>query len=105
MSEKTKTIEYPEQLAAVAARQGLQMASIEAWIVLKLLDDHGYILKMTEDFELLLCDTQDGDSAEDEPYTILDCIELCQEMNEELLADNLSKKDGDEREQIGRAHV
>lgn len=42
MSEKTKTIEYPEQLAAVAARQGLQMASIEAWIVLKLLDDHGY---------------------------------------------------------------
>ena len=50
--------------------------------MLKLLDDHGYILKMTEDFELLLCDTQDGDSAEDEPYTILDCIELCQEMNE-----------------------
>lgn len=98
MSEKTKTIEYPERLAAVAARQGLQMASIEAWIVLKLLDDHGYILKMTEDFELLLCDTQDGDSAEDEPYTILDCIELCQEMNEELLGDSLSKKDGDERE-------
>lgn len=95
MSEKTKTIEYPEQLAAVAARQGLQMASIEAWIVLKLLDDHGYILKMTEDFELFLRDTLGGDSTEDEPYTIRDCIELCQEMNEELLADHLSNKDGD----------
>lgn len=96
MSEKIKTIEYPAQLVAVAARQGLQMAFIEAWIVLKLLDDHGYILKMTEDFELLLRDTQGGDSAKDEPYTIRDCIELCQEMNEELLADQRGKKTPDE---------
>ena len=96
MSDKEKTVIYPEQLMAISARNGLQLAQIEAWIVLKLLDDQGYTLKATEDFELLLHDNSADRTEPDEQHTMFDCIDLCREINEEALQEECSKKNRDE---------
>ena len=43
-------------------------------------------LMMDDKFHLALHDNQDGENADnDQPYTIRDCIDFCQEMNSELL--------------------
>ena len=91
-----RKIKEANELMAVSVRQGVELAAIEAKVLLGYLEWHDYSLMMDDKFHLALHDNQGGENADnDQPYTIRDCIELCQEMNEELLADHLSNKDGD----------
>lgn len=51
---------------------------------------------MDDKFHLALHDNQDGENADnDQPYTIRDCIDFCQEMNSELLLEEAGKEGGD----------
>lgn len=75
-----------EELMAVSVRQGVELAAIEAKVLLGYLEGHDYSLMMDDKFHLTLHDNQDGENADnDQPYTIRDCIDFCQEMNSELL--------------------
>ena len=73
-----------EELMAVSVRQGVELAAIEAKVLLGYLEGHDYSLMMDDKFHLTLHDNQDGENADnDQPYTIRDCIDFCQEMNSE----------------------
>ena len=51
---------------------------------------------MDDKFHLALHDNQDGEYADnDQPHTIRDCIDFCQEMNSELLLEEAGKEGGD----------
>ena len=79
-----------EELMAVSVRQGVELAAIEAKVLLGYLEGHDYSLMMDDKFHLALHDNQDGEDADnDQPYTIRDCIDFCQEMNSELQKDEL----------------
>ena len=79
-----------EELMAVSVRQGVELAAIEAKVLLGYLEGHDYSLMMDDKFHLALHDNQDGENANnDQPYTIRDCIDFCQEMNSELQKDEL----------------
>ena len=79
-----------EELMAVSVRQGVELAAIEAKVLLGYLEGHDYSLMMDDKFHLALHDNQDGENADnDQPYTIRDCIDFCQEMNSELQKDEL----------------
>lgn len=85
-----------EELMAVSVRQGVELAAIEAKVLLGYLEGHDYSLMMDEKFHLALHDNQDGENADnDQPYTIRDCIDFCQEMNSELLLEEAGKEGGD----------
>ena len=85
-----------EELMAVSARQGVELAAIEAKVLLGYLEGHDYSLMMDDKFHLALHDNQDGENADnDQPYTIRDCIDFCQEMNSELLLEEAGKEGGD----------
>ena len=85
-----------EELMAVSVRQGVELAAIEAKVLLGYLEGHDYSLMMDDKFHLALHDNQDGENADnDQPYTIRDCIDFCQEMNSELLLEEAGKEGGD----------
>ena len=85
-----------EELMAVSVRQGVELAAIEAKVLLGYLEGHDYSLMMDDKFHLALHDNQDGEDADnDQPYTIRDCIDFCQEMNSELLLEEAGKEGGD----------
>ena len=85
-----------EELMAVSVRQGVELDAIEAKVLLGYLEGHDYSLMMDDKFHLALHDNQDGENADnDQPYTIRDCIDFCQEMNSELLLEESGKEGGD----------
>ena len=96
-----KKIDKTEELIAAAARQGVEVNMTEAKIVLGYMESHGSELLMGEKYELTLHDQTDGDSHDaDEAQTIRDIIELCKELNEELLLDACSTTEPDAEEQL-----
>ena len=92
-------IKKAEDLVAVSVRQGLQMNLVEADIVLGYIEGHGFALMSDEQFQMALHDTEEEEKygyTNDQPYTIREAVEFCQEMNEELLLDATGKKQQDE---------
>ena len=92
-------IKKAEDLVAVSIRQGLQMNLVEADIVLGYIEGHGFALMMDEQFQMALHDTEEEEQygySTDQPYTIREVVEFCQEMNEELLRDASSEESCDE---------
>ena len=92
-------IKKAEDLVAVSARQGLQMNLVEADIVLGYMEGHGFSLVSDEQYQVKLHDTEEEEKygyASDQPYTIREAIEFCQEMNEELLLDASGEDPRDE---------
>nr|DAL09575.1 MAG TPA_asm: DpnD/PcfM-like protein [Caudoviricetes sp.] len=91
-----RKIKEANELIAVSVRQGIELAAIEAKVLLGYLEGHDYSLMMDDKFHLALRDNQDGENADnDQPYTIRDCIDFCQEMNSELLLEEAGKEGGD----------
>lgn len=92
-----KEIKKPEELVAVATRQGMEMNLTEAAVVLGYLEGHDYCLLMADDFTMTLHDLTEGDiSSNDMHYNIRQAVEFCQEMNDELLLENAAKDEPDE---------
>ena len=92
-------IKKAEDLVAVSIRQGLQMNLVEADIVLGYIEGHGFSLMSNEQFQMALHDTEEEEKygySKDQPYTIREAVEFCQEMNEELLRDASSEESCDE---------
>ena len=92
-------IKTPEDLVAVAVRQGVQMNLVEADIVLGYMEGHGFSLVSDEQYQVKLHDTEEEEKygyTNDQPYTIREAVEFCQEMNEELLLDATGKEQRDE---------
>lgn len=92
-------IKKAEELVAVAVRQGVQMNLVEADIVLGYMEGHGFALVSDEQFQMALHDTEEEEKygyTKDQPYTIREAVEFCQEMNEELLQDAAGKEQRDE---------
>lgn len=91
-----RKIEEANELMAASARQGWELSSIEASIILGYMEGHDYELLMDEKFRVYLHDGQDGEKRDDDAlYSIRDCVEFCQEMNEELLLDAQSSEKTD----------
>lgn len=92
-------IKKAEDLVAVSTRQGLQMNLVEADIVLDYIEVYGFVLTCDEQFRMVLHDTEEEEKygySKDQPYTIREVVEFCQEMNEELLMDVSSNEQRDE---------
>lgn len=92
-------IKKAEDLVAVSIRQGLQMNLVEADIVLGYIEGHGFSLMSNEQFQMALHDTEEEEKygySMDQPYTIREAVEFCQEMNEELLRDASGEESRDE---------
>lgn len=92
-------IKTPEDLVAVAVRQGVQMNLVEADIVLGYMEGHGFSLVSDEQYQVKPHDTEEEEKygyTNDQPYTIREAVEFCQEMNEELLLDATGKEQRDE---------
>lgn len=86
-----------EELVAAAGRQGVDLANVEAALIRGYIESHDYSLLLGEGFSLTLHDRSDGDNNEnDEAQTIRDIIELCKELNEELLLDAHSATERDD---------
>ncbi len=91
-----RKIEEANELMAASARQGWELSSIEASIILGYMEGHDYELLMDEKLRVYLHDGQDGEKHDDDVlYSIRDCVEFCQEMNEELLLDAQSSEKTD----------
>ena len=94
-------VKRPEELIAVAARQGVKVAITEAEIVLLYMENHGYDLLTDEEYSLTLHDQNDGDSHEmDGHHTIRYIFDMCMELNEELLLDACSSFEPDAETQL-----
>ncbi len=94
-------IKKAEELVAVAVRQGVQMNLVEADIILGYMEGHGFALLSDEQFQMALHDTEEEEKygyTKDQPYTIREAVEFCQEMNGEMLLDASSKDTPDENE-------
>lgn len=92
-------IKSAESLVSVSVRQGLQMNLVEADIILGYMEGHGFSLMSDGQFQMKLHDTEEEEKygySKDQPYTIREAVEFCQEMNEELLQDASSKEQRDE---------
>lgn len=92
-------VKSAEDLVAVAVRQGLQMNLVEAEIMLGYIEGHGFAMISDEQYQVMLHDAEEEEKygyANDQPYTIREAVEFCQEMNEELLLDASSKEQQDE---------
>ena len=64
-----------EELMAVSARQGVELAAIEAKVLLGYLEGHDYSLMMDDKSHLALHDNQGSENADnDQPYTIREAI-------------------------------
>lgn len=96
-----KKIELTEELIATAARQGVTICGTEAEIVLAYIKVHGYELLTDDDYKLYLHDESAGeDNSYDEPQTVRDIVELCKELNEEMLLDSYSTQEQDADDQL-----
>lgn len=94
---KMKEIDGAGDLIAAATRQGIELNSVEADIILGYIGGHDYALLMGEDFQTALHDLNDGGGHEnDMEYNVRQVIEFCREMNGELLLENSSKDEPDE---------
>ena len=89
-------IERQEELIATAARQGVTICGTEAEIVLAYIKVHGYELLTDDDYKLYLHDESAGeDHTHDGAETVRDIVELCKELNEEMLLDSYSTQEQD----------
>ena len=96
-----KKIELTEELIAAVARQGVTICGTEAEIVLAYIKVHGYELLTDDDYKLYLHDESAGeDNSYDEPQTVRDIVELCKELNEEMLLDSYSTQEQDADDQL-----
>ena len=96
-----KKIELTEELIATAARQGVTICGTEAEIVLAYIKVQGYELLTDDDYKLYLHDESAGeDNSYDEPQTVRDIVELCKELNEEMLLDSYSTQEQDADDQL-----
>ena len=96
-----KKIEAQEELVASAARQGVTICGTEAEIVLSYVKVHGYELLADDDFKLYLHDDSEGENhGGDSEQTIRDIVELCKELNEEMLMDSYSEESPDYDDQL-----
>ena len=83
-------------LVAAAAQQNVALNAAEAGMILGYLEGHGYCLLADGGGATVRHDEQHGACHRgDEPYSILDTITFCQEMNEELLMDNCAQRNPD----------
>jgi len=88
-------------MIAAAARQGVEVEMTEAEIILLYMENHGYDLLMGEEYALTLHDQTDGENHDaDGEHTIRDVVELCKEMNEELMLDACSAREPDDETQL-----
>lgn len=96
-----KKIELTEELIAAVARQGVTICGTEAEIVLAYIKVHGYELLTDDDYKLYLHDESAGeDHSHDEAQTVRDIVELCKELNEEMLVDSYSEENPDADDQF-----
>lgn len=94
-------IERTEELVASSARQGVTICGTEAEIVLSYVKVHGYELLTDDDFKLYLHDESEGENhVGDSKQTIRDIVELCKELNEEMLMDSYSEESPDYDDQL-----
>lgn len=85
-----------EELTVAAQKQGVELNTEEADMILGYLEGHDYCLMGNGEGVTARHDEQYGDDhSEDELYTILNTIAFCQSMNEELLNDSSSQCDPD----------
>ena len=82
-----RTIEKPEELVAVSIRQGVELNTVEAEIILGYTNGRDYDLVTGEDAVLKLRDRQAEEGSPDDETTIREVIETCRELNDELLRD------------------
>ena len=81
------------EIIAAADCQGVALNDTEALILLGYLEGHDYCLMMDEHRKMWLHDNQDGEKDENDTlYTIRDVIELCQELNGEILLEKESRE-------------
>ena len=81
-------------LITVAKRQGVTLDTVEADIILGYMEGHDFCLMADHGGRMVRHDEQYGDNhRRDEPYTIHDAVEFCQEMNEDLIQDSDSPKE------------
>ena len=81
-----KMVKRPQELVAAAGLQGVALNDTEAAILLGYLEGHDYCLLTADHKKFWLHDNQDVETDDnDTPYTIRDVIELCQEMNRDIL--------------------
>lgn len=81
-------IDNANKLMSAAMVQGIRLDKQAATIILGYLEGHDYCLMEDEQGGTLRHDEQYGDDHRgDEIYTVLDAIDFCQEMNENLLND------------------
>ena len=86
--EEMKMVKRPQELVAAAGLQGVALNDTEAAILLGYLEGHDYCLLTADHKKFWLHDNQDVETDDnDTPYTIRDVIELCQEMNGDILLD------------------
>lgn len=79
----------------------MTICDTEAEIILSYIWSHGYELLKDDDSNLALHEESDGDDhGHDVPQTIRDIVELCKELNDEMLRDIYSEEDSDEDERL-----
>lgn len=89
------------ELIAASAWQGVTICDTEAEIILFYIWSHGYELLKDDDFNLALHEENDKDDhSHDVSQTIRDIVELCKELNEEMLRDIYSEEGSDEDERF-----
>lgn len=75
-----------EELIVVARKQGVELDTGEAEMLLGYLEGHDYCLMTDNKGSTVRHDEQYGNNNRgDVPYTVQDTIEFCQEMNDELM--------------------
>ncbi len=85
-TERWDRINDAKCLVMAAMQQGVVLDTDEADMILGYFEGHDYCLMVDNGGRTMRHDEQYGDShREDEPYTVLDAIVFCQEMNADLL--------------------
>ena len=80
-----------KDLIRAAMQQGVILNTEEASMILGYFEGHDYCLTVNHDGRMMRHDKQYGDDHRgDEPYTVLDAIMFCQEMNDDLLHEDCS---------------
>ena len=96
-----KKIKLTEELIATAARHGVTICGTEAEIVLAYIKVHGYELLTDDDYKLYLHDESAcEDHTHDGTETIRGIVELCVELNKEMLLDSYSTQEQDADDQL-----
>lgn len=85
------------ELITVALKQGAELEAGEADMILGYLEGHDYCLMADSEGATVRHDEQYGNHHRgDEPYSVRDAIEFCQEMNDDLLRVECSRIEADE---------